>query len=34
VEKMTDHLTDGVTSALALAADADYEAAHGISFAA
>lgn len=34
VEKMTDYLTDGVTSALALAADADYEAAHGISFAA
>jgi acetyl-CoA C-acetyltransferase len=34
VEKMTDFLTDGVTSALALAADADYEAAHGISFAA
>jgi acetyl-CoA C-acetyltransferase len=32
VEKMTDHLTDGVTAALALAADADYEAAHGVSF--
>jgi len=34
VEKMTDFLTDGVTSALALAADADYEAAHGVTFAA
>jgi acetyl-CoA C-acetyltransferase len=34
VEKMTDFLTDGVTSALALAADADYEAAHGLTFAA
>jgi acetyl-CoA C-acetyltransferase len=34
VEKMTDYLTDGVTTALALAADADYEAAHGITFAA
>ena len=34
VEKMTDVLTDGVTSALALAADADYEAAHGLTFAA
>jgi len=34
VEKMTDVLTDGVTAALALAADADYEAAHGITFAA
>ena len=34
VEKMTDYLTDGVTAALALAADADYEAAHGITFAA
>jgi len=34
VEKMTDFLTDGVTTALALAADADYEAAHGLSFAA
>ncbi|HEX9426553.1 MAG TPA: thiolase domain-containing protein [Candidatus Polarisedimenticolia bacterium] len=32
VEKMTDLLTDGVTSALALAADADYEAGHGVSF--
>ncbi|HZM70051.1 MAG TPA: thiolase domain-containing protein [Candidatus Cryosericum sp.] len=32
VEKMTDLLTDGVTSALATAADADYEAAHGASF--
>ncbi len=32
VEKMTDLLTDGVTSALAMAADADYEAGHGISF--
>ena len=31
---MTDYLTDGVTSALALAADADYEAAHGLTFAA
>ena len=34
VEKMTDYLTDGVTAALALAADADYEAAHGLTFAA
>jgi acetyl-CoA C-acetyltransferase len=34
VEKMTDFLTDGVTSALALAADSDFEAAHGITFAA
>ncbi len=34
VEKMTDFLTDGVTSALGLAADADYEAAHGLTFAA
>src|SRR5256712_8126835 len=34
VEKMTDFLTDGVTGALALAADADYEAAHGLAFAA
>src|SRR2546428_9993608 len=34
VEKMTDILTDGVNTALALAADADYEAAHGITFAA
>ena len=32
VEKMTDLLTDGVTAALATAADADYEAGHGISF--
>jgi acetyl-CoA C-acetyltransferase len=32
VEKMTDHFTDGVTAALALAADADHEAGHGISF--
>jgi acetyl-CoA C-acetyltransferase len=32
VEKMTDRLTDGVTSALAMAADADYEAGHGVSF--
>ena len=32
VEKMTDRLTDGVTAALATAADADYEAAHGASF--
>jgi len=32
VEKMTDYLTDGVTAALAMAADADYEAGHGISF--
>jgi len=32
VEKMTDLLTDGVTSALAMAADADYEAGHGVSF--
>ncbi len=31
-EKMTDLLTDGVTTALATAADADYEAGHGISF--
>src|SRR5207245_1971808 len=30
VEKMTDLLTDGVTSALAMAADADYEAGHGV----
>jgi acetyl-CoA C-acetyltransferase len=34
VEKMTDFLTDGVTSALGLAADADYEATHGLTFAA
>lgn len=32
VEKMTDLLGDGVTAALATAADADFEAAHGISF--
>ena len=32
IEKMTDILTDGVTSALAMAADADYEAGHGIPF--
>lgn len=32
VEKMTDRLTDGVTAALATAADADYEAGFGISF--
>jgi len=32
VEKMTDLLTDGVTSALATAADADFEAGHGVSF--
>ncbi len=32
VEKMTDLLTDGVTTALATAADADYEAGVGISF--
>lgn len=32
VEKMTDRTTDGVTAALATAADADYEAAHGASF--
>ncbi|HEU4402996.1 MAG TPA: thiolase domain-containing protein [Candidatus Polarisedimenticolia bacterium] len=32
VEKMTDLLTDGVTAALATAADADYEAGHGIPF--
>jgi len=32
VEKMTDKVTDGVTAALATAADADYEAAHGASF--
>ncbi|MFQ5818012.1 MAG: thiolase domain-containing protein [Terriglobia bacterium] len=34
VEKMTDLAIDGVTSALATAADADYEAAHGVTFAA
>lgn len=32
VEKMTDIAIDGVTSALATAADADYEAAHGVTF--
>lgn len=32
VEKMTDLSIDGVTSALATASDADYEAAHGITF--
>lgn len=32
VEKMTDHFNDAVSSALATAADADYEAAHGVSF--
>jgi acetyl-CoA C-acetyltransferase len=32
IEKMTDIATDGVTAALATAADADYEAAHGASF--
>lgn len=32
VEKMTDLFTDGVTAGLATAADADYEAAHGLSF--
>jgi acetyl-CoA C-acetyltransferase len=32
VEKMTDRTTDAVTAALATAADADYEAAHGASF--
>ncbi len=32
VEKMTDLAIDGVTAGLAMAADADYEAAHGISF--
>jgi acetyl-CoA C-acetyltransferase len=32
VEKMTDHFNDSVSAALATAADADYEAAHGISF--
>ena len=34
IEKMTDLAIDGVTSALATAADADYEAAHGVTFAA
>lgn len=32
VEKMTDLAIDGVTAGLATAADADYEAAHGITF--
>src|SRR2546428_7158334 len=32
VEKMTDFLTDGVTTALALAADADFQAAHALPF--
>ena len=32
VEKMTDHFNDAVSSALATAADADYEAGHGVSF--
>lgn len=32
IEKMTDLAIDGVTSALATAADADYEAAHGVTF--
>jgi acetyl-CoA C-acetyltransferase len=32
VEKMTDHLNDSVSAALATAADADYEAGHGVSF--
>ena len=32
VEKMTDHFNDAVSAALATAADADYEAAHGVSF--
>ncbi len=32
IEKMTDHLNDAVGGALATAADADYEAAHGVSF--
>lgn len=32
VEKMTDYLNDGVTAALATAADADYEAGFGVSF--
>ncbi|MFQ5695364.1 MAG: thiolase domain-containing protein [Terriglobia bacterium] len=34
VEKMTDRAIDGVTAGLATAADADYEAAHGVTFAA
>lgn len=32
VEKMTDVATDGVTAGLSSASDADFEAAHGISF--
>jgi acetyl-CoA C-acetyltransferase len=32
VEKMTDRKGDAVTTALAMAADADYEAMHGLSF--
>lgn len=32
VEKMTDLAIDGITAALATAADADYEAAHGVTF--
>jgi len=32
IEKMTDLGIDGITAGLATAADADYEAAHGISF--
>jgi acetyl-CoA C-acetyltransferase len=32
VEKMTDHFNDAVSAALATAADADYEAGHGVSF--
>ena len=32
IEKMTDHLNDGVSAALATASDADYEAGHGVSF--
>ena len=34
IEKMTDLAIDGVTAALATAADADYEAAHGVTFSA
>jgi acetyl-CoA C-acetyltransferase len=32
IEKMTDHFNDAVAAALATAADADYEAGHGVSF--
>ncbi|MGD8329516.1 MAG: thiolase domain-containing protein [Acidobacteriota bacterium] len=32
VEKMTDHFNDAVSAALATAADADFEAGHGVSF--